>query len=90
MKASEIIKSEGLVLLRERNKVSPDKGQPWEYDVKEAFTGKKTGWIYLDAFTKSAMLTVYNALPPDRQKIYDTIPFMRLVDFTWKVVKASK
>lgn len=61
MTASEIIKSEGLQLIRER-KVEHAKGEPWQYDVKEAFTGSKKGFVYLNAFTKNAMRTVYNAM----------------------------
>jgi len=85
MKVSEIIKDEGIVLIRPSKKEWV-KGQPIDYDVKEAFTGKKKGWCYLDAFTKSAMRQVYNALKPDKQAIYDNIPITRLIDFTWEVV----
>ncbi|MCK9431585.1 MAG: hypothetical protein M0R00_01340 [Candidatus Omnitrophica bacterium] len=85
MTASEIIKSEGLQLIRER-KVEHAKGEPWQYDVKEAFTGSKKGFVYLDAFTKNAMRTVYNAMKDEQKAIYDNIHIKRLIDFTWKCV----
>ena len=62
------------------------KGQPWEYDVKEAFTGSKKGFVYLDSFTKSAMRQVYAAMKEETKKTYDTIHISRLIDFTWKMV----
>lgn len=85
MTASEIIKSEGLQLIRER-KMDHVKGEPWQYDVKEAFTGSKKGFVYLDAFTKNAMRTVYNAMKDDMKAKYDSIHISRLIDFTWKCV----
>jgi hypothetical protein len=85
MKASEIIKMEGLQLIRPRREEHV-KGEPREYDVKEAFTGSKKGFVYLDITTKNAMRTVYNALSESSRAKYDTVPFMRLVDFTWKCV----
>ena len=86
MKASEIIKNDGLVLIRQR-KTDHKKGQPYQYDVREYGQGKKKGWTYLDNFTKSAMRAVYNAMKPEQQEKYDNIFFLRLVDFTWKVLK---
>jgi hypothetical protein len=85
MKASEIIKLEGLQLIRPR-KVEHVKGEPYQYDVKEAFTGKKKGFVYMDAFTKNAMRTVYNAMNPEQQAKYDNIHILKLVDFTWKCI----
>ena len=82
MKASEIIKNDGLVLIRAR-KEDHIKGTPWNYDIKEAFTGKKKGWVYLDHFTKSAMKAVYNALSDNAKKKFDRIHIIKLIDFTW-------
>ena len=85
MKASEIIKTEGIQLVRMK-KIEHKPGTPYQYDVKDAFTGSKKGFVYLDAFTKSAMLQVYNALNDNQKALYDNISMKRLVDFTWKVV----
>ena len=86
MTTSEIIKQEGIMLIRNR-KEEHEKGAPWTYDVKEAFTGKKKGWVYLDQFTKSAMVAVYNALNEEMQAKFDRIHINRLIDFTWANVK---
>jgi len=85
MTASEIIKTEGLQLIRPR-KIEHITGTPYQYDVKEAFTGSKKGFVYLDQFTKSAMASVYNAMTDDQRAKYDNIHIMRLIDFTWKCV----
>ena len=86
MKTSEIIKNDGLVLIRAR-KEEHTKGAPWNYDIKEAFTGKKKGWVYLDQFTKSAMRAVFNALSDSAREKFDRIHIIRLIDFTWSHVK---
>ena len=85
MKASEIIQSSDLELIRER-KTEHVKGQPWEYDVKPAFTGSKKGFVYLDSFTKGAMRQVYAAMSEENKQKYDAIHITRLIDFTWKVI----
>ena len=85
MIASQIIKSEVLVLIRPR-KVDHIKGTPYQYDVREYGQGNKKGWIYLDNFTKSAMKTVYNAMKEEQKAKYDNIHIARLIDFTWKCV----
>lgn len=63
------------------------KGQPYEYDVKELFTGNKKGWVVLDGFTASAMLAIYNGLKPENQDKFNLISLPKLIDFTWKHVK---
>jgi len=86
MKASEIIKDDGLVLVRGR-KETHIKGTPWNYDIKQAFTGKRRGWVYLDQFTKSAIRAVYNALSDSAKEKFDNIHIIKLVDFTWDHIK---
>ncbi len=87
MVASEIIKriteEKGCVLIRYREPIS----KPYQYDVKEPFTGNKKGWVIVDLFTASAMMTVYNALSEINKPKFDLIPFNKLVDFTWKNIK---
>lgn len=87
MTASEIVKQvtseKGCTLIRYRKPLE----KPYQYDVKGPFIGNKRGWVMVDLFTASAMLTVYNALNPEHQNKFDSIPFQKLVDFTWKNVK---
>lgn len=87
MTATQIINQEGLCLIRGRKEQEHVKGEPWQYDVKEAFTGKKKGWVYLDSFTKSAVRAIYNALSEDGRKKFDNIHITKLIDFAWKHVK---
>jgi hypothetical protein len=86
MTATDIVQKDGLMLIRNR-KEDHEKGTAWNYDVKEAFTGKKTGWVYLDSFTLSALKAVYNAMSEENKAKYDTIHINRLIDFSWKFVK---
>jgi hypothetical protein len=66
----------GAVLIRPR--------ELGEYDMKPLFTGKKRGWMILDAFTASAITAVREALNdnPNAAK-FDRIPLSKLLDFVW-------
>jgi hypothetical protein len=75
----------GCKLIRRRKENGPE-NEP-QYDVKDAFTGKKRGWIYLDHFTASAVMAVYSRLSPENQERSKKIPLTKLVDFAWKYVK---
>ncbi len=80
------VETDGVQLVR-LSKAERVKGEPWQYDAKDAFCGKKKGWFYFDAFTASAMRTVFNALSADNQSKFICLPLPTLVDFTWKHVK---
>jgi hypothetical protein len=86
MTISQILQNEGLVLIRPR-KEKKEKGESWEYDVKEAFTGKKKGWVYLDAFTKSALRAVLNGLNDENKAKIDRLHITTLINFAWKHVE---
>jgi len=51
---------------------------------------KKLEGSALDAYTASAMKTVYEALSPAGQAKFDTIPLDRLLSFVWKAISAGK
>lgn len=42
--------------------------------------------MWVDVTTASALIAVHDALNPDNQARFDSIPLMRLVDFAWKQV----
>ena len=86
MTATEIVNRDGLMLIRNR-KEDHVRGTTWNYDVKEAFTGRKRGWVYLDNFTLSAMKAVYDAMHEDSRAKWDTIHITTLIDFVWKHVR---
>ena len=88
MTASQLIKhvsENGCVLIRPR-KGERIKGEPWQYDVKDAFGGNKRGWTYLDTTTVSALEAVYNALNEKHKEKFDRLFITTLVDFAWKHV----
>lgn len=44
----------------------------------------------MDSFTASMLVSLYNALGPENQDRFDSIPLSKLVDFGWKQVAKSK
>jgi hypothetical protein len=81
IEASRHVLSNGVSLLRLR-KDSTD-----QFDVKEAFSGKKRGWFYLDAFTASAIVSVHDALNEQNRSKYLALPLPKLITVTWKLCK---
>lgn len=83
MTALEVIrkaKDEGCQLVR------PRKDKPGEYDSKFfGVGGKKKGWIYLDSFTASHVLNVYNAVKDEHKRKLEKLYLLTLIDICWKV-----
>lgn len=46
--------------------------------------------MYLDAYTASAVCTVYNAISPEHQKDLEACPPLVAVDRCWKVLSHIK
>jgi hypothetical protein len=68
--------------------VRPRKDQPLQYDCKHfAVGGKKKGWIYLDSFTASHVINVYNAVETKYKEKLEKLGLLRLIDLCWKVAK---
>ncbi len=80
IQAAQHVKSNGCSLMRQRKDSA-------EFDVKEAFSGKKRGWFYMDAFTASAICAVYDALNEANRPKYAALPLPKLISVTWKLVK---
>jgi len=56
-----------------------------QYDCKDnAFQGHSRGWVWLDTFTASAIVQVFENLKPENQEKYMNLPLPRLIDATWK------
>lgn len=82
--AARLVLKDGIHLIRRRED-GPDGA---EYDAKPAFNGKKKGWIYLDAYSASALVGVYDALSdPEKKKKFAHASVERALDFAWKVMK---
>ena len=94
MVMSEIIKQvvdkKSAILIRESNQ-SMVKGQAFDYDVKPLYpyieNDDNVGFVLLDLFTANAMLTVYNAIKPENQPLFNSLSLNRLIKFTWDHVK---
>ena len=82
----QVVGGKGALLIRDR-KEEHVKGSAWQYDVKPNWTGNKKRWVYIDLFTASAMLTVFNALGDENKAKYDKVHIDRLIGFTWKHIK---
>lgn len=45
------------------------------------------GWVYLDAWTASAVCAVYDALNETNKEKLEKLPFMAAINVCWKLVK---
>jgi hypothetical protein len=45
--------------------------------------------FWMDTFTAQMLIAIYNALSPENQDKFDSIPLPKLVDFGWKHVRAT-
>ena len=63
------------------------KNTPGEHDCKSFhYGGSKKGWIYLDSFTASNVINVYNAVKEEHKQRLEKLPLIKLIDICWKVV----
>jgi hypothetical protein len=86
--AKEVLTTSSCHLLRRRatDMTAPDGKVIPQYDIKPAFTGKKKGWFYLDTFTASAIMAVYNAISDENKAKIHRIPITKLADFAFQNV----
>ena len=92
MLASEVaqhVLDNGIALIRVRKGQSLDviKTKGIHYDIKGAYDGNKKGWVYLDAFTASAIDGVYKALKPKTQEKFNCVPITKLIPIVWDMIK---
>lgn len=84
MKAIEVarlVKAEGVHVFRER------KGAPGEYDAKPFFQGSRRGWVALDAFSASAIVTVHDALNETNRAKFAALPLAKAAAVAFKLIK---
>lgn len=65
----------------------PTKDRPGEYDVKPYFTGGHRGWIALDHFTASAIVTVYDALNEVNRERFGKLNLVKMASVAFKLIK---
>jgi len=50
-------------------------------------TGRK---VWVDSFTANAMVQVHDGLNPENQAKFVSLPFLRMVDVGWKLIRGQK
>ena len=65
----------------------PRKDAPGQYDVKDAFCGKKRGWFYLDMFTASAITKVYEVINEQNKAKLEKLPIQRIAAICFQMVR---
>lgn len=81
--AREIVETKTCHLVR------PRKDEPGEYDAKPYDTGSKRGWTYLDLFSASAVVQVYDALGPANRAKYAAMPIAAMVPLAFKMIERA-
>jgi hypothetical protein len=59
---------------------------PGDLDAKPYGSGSKRGWVCLDAVTASAVVAVHDALKPENQAKFSSLPVEQAIRVTWKLV----
>ena len=80
IEAAKWVLDNGCALIRPRT------GEKHQFDVKPFTSRSKRGWFYMDAFTASAMVAVFNALNAQNQAKFHIVPLPKVLDFVWKNV----
>lgn len=55
------------------------------YDVKVG--GKKKGWFYLDSYSASAIVKVYEAINPENKVKFASLPVLKAAEIAFKLCK---
>lgn len=79
--AARTVVQEGCCLLRQRQ------DDPLQYDVKPMFTGKRRGWFYLDSFSASAIVAVYDALNETNRAKFERMRIDKMAGLAFRFVK---
>lgn len=84
--AQRVRDTHSCVVIRARKEQDPN--GPIQYDVKDYFgQGRKGGgWTALDACTAGAICAVGEALSEANRAKYLSLPLMKAVNVTWKLV----
>jgi len=78
--ARKVVNESQCVLLR------PRKGEPLRYDCKATFTGKKKGWFYLDLFTSSVIVKVWEAINETNRAKLEKLPIQRIASICFQLI----
>jgi hypothetical protein len=70
-------------LARARKEQTP--GEPIQYDCKPTFTGSHKGWFYVDLFSASAIVQVYDAINEENKVKYGRLPLPKMASIAFKL-----
>lgn len=62
------------------------KGQPGQYDCKGFYEGSHRGWTVVDLFTASTVCQVHDALKPENQAKFASLPLVRMAEVAFAVL----
>lgn len=82
IQVAEKAKTEGVQLFRLK------KGAEG-YDCKPYFTGNRRGWVIIDSFSASAILTVYNSINAEQRARYEKLPLVKMSDLAHRILNKS-
>ena len=67
LECCQTVREHGLRMIR------PREHTPGLYDIREPFEAG-AGWVWLDATTANVVCQIFDALSPDRQETFKTLP----------------
>lgn len=70
LECCQTVREHGLRMIR------PREHTPGLYDIREPFEAG-AGWVWLDATTANVVCQIFDALSPDRQETFKTLPAIR-------------
>ena len=88
MKAIEVARK--VVAEKSLHVFRPKKDSPGEYDAKPWGGGSKRGWTYLDLFSASAFVTVYDAVNAENQAKLDGFELGKAVAISFKLLNKNQ
>lgn len=68
--------------------IRPRENAPGQYDMCEPFEAG-AGWIWLDTTTANVVCQIFDALSPDRQETFKTLPVSVILKFCWRVANGT-
>lgn len=81
LECCQTVREHGLRMIR------PREHTPGLYDIREPFEAG-AGWVWLDATTANVVCQIFDALSPDRQETFKTLPASVILKFCWRVAMA--
>lgn len=77
--AKKVVEEKSYMLIRNRKNSN-------EYDVK-AGEGSKRGWTYLDGYSASAVVNVYNALNLENKLKFESLSALKAINVAFRLIQ---